>query len=375
MKKHDVIFMVGLIVLSAVSSFLFTFYGLTTIMSGGATQQSTVFAYVTVAYGLGNLAILSLAWSSREKWATTVNMLMGLVQKEAGISSFGFELGLQYGVDTESLIPSDSIQTKENADILRYLYRLNASYIFPLGSGLKINAGLINSFIGYESFLAIDNPNYTRAYLTDNIPYFFLGGELGYGLSESVFLSLFIVDGWNYLGMGDGNPDFGIQLKWDKNPRLNYTVNLYWGSELDKEQNDFEIYFFNMFVSWKGENSLFALSFDGGSKTYSIMRSENWIAAALWSQWNLDKWQLGIRPEIYYDPDRASTGIRQNIKALTLTLGYDLIKEQGKHLNARLEYRLDDTTSEEGGFYKGNDNHLHHRQNGIFLALLFAFGN
>lgn len=78
MKKHDVVFMVGLIVLSAVSSFLFTFYGLTTIMSGGATQQSTVFAYVTVAYGLANLAILSLAWSSREKWAVTVNMLIAL---------------------------------------------------------------------------------------------------------------------------------------------------------------------------------------------------------------------------------------------------------------------------------------------------------
>ena len=70
--------MVGLIVLSVLSSFLFTFYGLTIIMSGVASSQTMVFAYVTIAYGLANLAILSLAWSSREAWAATVNKLIAL---------------------------------------------------------------------------------------------------------------------------------------------------------------------------------------------------------------------------------------------------------------------------------------------------------
>jgi len=76
MKKHDFIFMIGLLILSVLSSFLFTFYGLSIIMSETATQKSSVFAYVATAYGLGNLAILSIAWSSREVWASTVHKLM-----------------------------------------------------------------------------------------------------------------------------------------------------------------------------------------------------------------------------------------------------------------------------------------------------------
>jgi hypothetical protein len=103
MKKHDMIFMVGLIALSAVSSFLFTFYGLTTIMSGGATQQASVFAYVTVAYGLGNLAILSLAWSSREKWATSVYMLVALCFLGVFIMDM-YISGVQGGVEFVGLL-------------------------------------------------------------------------------------------------------------------------------------------------------------------------------------------------------------------------------------------------------------------------------
>lgn len=78
MKKHDAVFMIGLVVLSVLTSFLFTFYGMTIIMSGAASQKSAVFAYVTTAYGLGNLAVLSIAWSSREAWAVTVNKLLSL---------------------------------------------------------------------------------------------------------------------------------------------------------------------------------------------------------------------------------------------------------------------------------------------------------
>lgn len=103
MKKHDTIFMVGLIVLSVLSSFLFTFYGLITIMSGGASSKSSVFAYVTVAYGLGNLAILSLAWSSREAWASTVNKLVALCFLGVFIMDM-FVGGVQGGVEFVGLL-------------------------------------------------------------------------------------------------------------------------------------------------------------------------------------------------------------------------------------------------------------------------------
>ena len=69
MKKHDLIFLIGLIVLSGLTSFMFISYGMNTILSDNAAQGALVFAYVATAYGLANVAILSIAWSSREAWS------------------------------------------------------------------------------------------------------------------------------------------------------------------------------------------------------------------------------------------------------------------------------------------------------------------
>lgn len=76
--KHDYIIMVGLIALSVLTSFLLTFYGMNIVMSGKAPGHVMTFAYVTIAYGLGNLAVLSLAWSSREVWSIKASMLFAL---------------------------------------------------------------------------------------------------------------------------------------------------------------------------------------------------------------------------------------------------------------------------------------------------------
>lgn len=78
MKKHDTFLMFGLIGISVISSFLFVMYGMNIILSGHSTQALLTFASVTTAYGLANVAILSLAWSSRESWADGANKFIAL---------------------------------------------------------------------------------------------------------------------------------------------------------------------------------------------------------------------------------------------------------------------------------------------------------
>ena len=78
MKKHNPLLMIGLISLSILSSFLFILYGMNIIMSEKVAGGVVVFAYVSIAYGLANVAILSIAWSSREAWATGANKFIAL---------------------------------------------------------------------------------------------------------------------------------------------------------------------------------------------------------------------------------------------------------------------------------------------------------
>ena len=76
MKKSENSIMYLFLTLSVLSSFAFVYYGVNVISGGMATQWLTAFAYVTAGYGLGNIAILSLAWNSRSSWAVNANMLI-----------------------------------------------------------------------------------------------------------------------------------------------------------------------------------------------------------------------------------------------------------------------------------------------------------
>ena len=78
MKKHDIIFLVGLVVLSALTSFVFISYGLNIILSDKVSRGPQVFAYVTTSYGLANIAILSIAWNSREVWSNTASKFIAM---------------------------------------------------------------------------------------------------------------------------------------------------------------------------------------------------------------------------------------------------------------------------------------------------------
>ncbi len=78
MKQHDKFLMFGLSGISIISSFFFIMYGMNIIMADIAAHGLMVFAYVTTAYGLANVTILSLAWSSREKWAGVANKFIAL---------------------------------------------------------------------------------------------------------------------------------------------------------------------------------------------------------------------------------------------------------------------------------------------------------
>lgn len=78
MNNRDYVLMIGLIACTVLTSFFLTFYGVNVVMSGAAPGNTLMFSYVTIAYGLGSLAILSLAWSSREAWCVTVIKLFAL---------------------------------------------------------------------------------------------------------------------------------------------------------------------------------------------------------------------------------------------------------------------------------------------------------
>ncbi len=98
------------------------------------------------------------------------------------------------------------------------------------------------------------------------------------------------------------------------------------------------------------------------------------MSAALPGRWHINgPWSVALRPEFYWDGDGRMTGNRQLIKSVTATLEYK-IPLNSANLALRSEYRYDDSTGSQGGFYKyGNSQDLIAGQHAVFLSCLMSF--
>jgi len=342
-------------------------------------------AYLDIGYGHSFNDPDNNLWRSKSTTnkfdSPRINMVFGYLGKQAiKDSPWGMELGIQAGIDADNLIPSPPPETNEpkaNADLIHYLYRANATYRFLVGNGLKVSAGLINSYIGYESYLSLDNPNYTRGYITDNVPYFLLGAQAAYPLNDRTNFSFFIVDGWNYLAKSNNKPSYGFQVEWQGSSNLTLKQNLYYGPEQINTGIEYWRLFFDSIISWETEIFLLVLSVDGGTEKQAEIVEHSrfyWMSGAIWGSLSQGSWQFTIRPEFYHDADGIISGAKQNIMAVTSTIGYNFIANSSCNtLVGKVEYRYDRSTGPEGGFYKGSENYLVADQNTLFLSLVWRF--
>ncbi len=289
------------------------------------------------------------------------NNVMGYVRKDVNptASRWGFDFGLQTGVDTEGLVPEASDEPLAAADTLRHFYRANGSYLLPVGNGVKLTAGLFNSYIGYTSFHAKDNANYTRGYVLDNVPYFLFGAEAIYPASDTVTLGLYVVNGYEYLAEPNNAPSYGLHTVWEATPNLTFAQNLYYGPDQPNTDLQFWRLLSDTILEWKESWGSIAVAYDIGTEKQAADPGNPrffWMAGAVWTRWEFQEpWSLGLRPEFYWDPDGLITGAKQLIWAITGTVEYRLGFFSSHNVIAKLEYRFDRSTGSGGGFFTGQE--------------------
>lgn len=301
------------------------------------------------------------------------------VRKEASSASpWGFEFGVQGGYDTDGQVPAAS--QLPGADVLRYLARANVSYRVPVGNGLLLTGGLINSFIGYESFRARDNPNYTRSWIADYSPYFLIGLGGRYRIDERLETALFIVSDYNYLQHQNNVPKYAGHLQWQVTPAWCVTQNFFIGPEQAETSLRYWRFFSNTMLQWSDETRTIALVYDAGteqSATGPGSLQQFWTGSALFTRWRIGgPWALAVRPELYWDPNGTLTGSIQFIKAVTATVEYSVDAGNLK-TQLRAEYRYDNSTGRQGGFYGagGVDGPLVSGQSSVFFAVMVSYGH
>lgn len=109
----------------------------------------------------------------------------------------GFRARLNFGADSRVTRARTNYQTGTSNDELDF-QELYAEYIVPIGNGLKIQAGKINTLIGYEVISSFENANFSRSFMFGLGQAFTTTGiRFTYTFNPMVTASFGVVNGWD----------------------------------------------------------------------------------------------------------------------------------------------------------------------------------
>jgi len=288
-----------------------------------------------------------------------LNMAQAYVRKDISTQTpWGMEFGVQAGYDANEFAFLQGEPKVGGSDTLKHFSRANVSYLAPIGRGLTVTAGLFNSLIGYESLYARENPNYTRSWLADNTPYMMFGAKASYPVTEELTATVFAINNYYHLADPNDQPSYGVQGAWKPTSRFALTETFYAGPDQKDTDLKFWRVYLNSIAEWKGDAVTVALAYDIGTENIAGRPGDPRafvMGSSLFTRWNVSgPWSLAVRPEFYWDRNGRWTGNEQFIKAVTSTVEYKLLAEKSTAL-FRLEYRFDESTGANGGFFKRGD--------------------
>ena len=284
-----------------------------------------------------------------------LNMAGASVKKSASESSrWGMELAVHAGKDSEGFGFSPTAPNVSGADWLRHFGLANISYLAPVGKGLTVQAGLFNSFIGYDSLYAKDNFNYTRPWGADYTPYLMFGVNASYPFSKKITATALVLNGYWHLAHANNVPSFGGQLAYSATEHLTFKETILYGPHQSDTSLEFWRFFSDSISEWKTDHLTTAFEYQIGTERVNVPGSPRalWMSAQLPVHRALGgPWSVTVRPEVAWDRGARWTGSQQTVKALTTTLEYRVPYWKTNTI-ARLEYRFDDSRGKGGGFFR-----------------------
>ncbi len=284
-----------------------------------------------------------------------LNMAGAYVKKQTSTDSrWGMELAVHGGKDSVGFGFSPTAPNVSSSDWLRHFGLADVSCLAPVGNGLTVQAGLFNSFIGYDSLYAKDNFTYTRPWGADYTPYLMFGVNASYPFTKKLTATAFVLNGYWHLAHANNVPSSGGQLAYSPTEHLTVKETVLYGPHQSDTSLEFWRFFSDSIAEWKRSPMTVAFEYQAGTEKVTAAGGPR----ALWMSAQMPvhcavrgPWSVTLRPEFAWDRDGRWTGSAQTIKAVSSTIEYR-ITYRWTNTIARVEYRFDDSRGKGGGFFK-----------------------
>ena len=207
-----------------------------------------------------------------------------------------------------------------------------ASYIAPLGSGLRFDVGKFVTHMGYELIEGYDgyNDNYSRSILFGYaIPFTHTGVKASYAFSSKVAAMVEVVNGWDLLRDNNRSKSVGAQLTLTPVAPLSVLLNWIGGAEIANDNHTNRNVFDVVAILKPTKTLTFGVNGDygieNGTSTVNPGSDATWKGIAGYATLALtNKFSVALRGETFHDEDgvRLGTGTRATMSEGTFTPTY-----------------------------------------------------
>lgn len=235
------------------------------------------------------------------------------------------------------------------------LQQAYVSYVAPLGSGLRFDAGKFGTHCGYEVIEGYDgyNDNATRSFLFGYAePASHTGLKATYAFSGTVSAMVEVVNGWDNVKDSNSSKSVGGQVALALPSNASLAFNFMVGPERAGVNGDNRT-FLNVVGSWKLASGS-ALGLDAVWATEENAagagQDATWSGLALYGRLGVSRsFALVLRAEVFDDPDGVRTGTPQTLSELTLTPELKLAPGLVLRADLRLDHSTSDVFEKEAG--------------------------
>lgn len=247
----------------------------------------------------------------------------------------GFRMKLNFGEDAKLTggSGSDDVDFQE----------AYAQYVAPIGNGLDLRIGRMNTLIGYEVIESPLNPNFSRSWLFGlGEPFTTTGIRASYEFSEMVNFSIGLINAWNG-ATSDTNRSKSVEALLGLTPMDWLSVSLFgfWGPEgaVGAKNSDL-VQTGGIITAQATDQTSLVLEGYYANQDNALLgiRDVQWHGIAGYVIHDFDdQWGARLRMEWFKDADGFLTGTDQKLWEGTATLQYKFTPS----LITRLEFRYD----------------------------------
>ena len=226
------------------------------------------------------------------------------------------DAGFRVDFATGNSIPQIS-KTQDQTATQFDLQQAFASYIAPIGSGLRFDVGKYVTHLGYEVIEGYDgyDDNYSRSILFGYaIPFTHTGVKASYALSSKVAAMVEVVNGWDLLRDNNHSKSVGAQLTLTPASPLTVFLNYVGGPELANDnhtkRNVFDVVSILKATSWLtlGINGDYGI--EDGTSRVNPGSDAIWKGIAGYAVIApTEKFSVALRGETFHDDGGARLGV------------------------------------------------------------------